>query len=463
MVAVFGLGRGEGHPLKIPVNCPFIGAEPSMLSCSVPYAIRKVADQFKSVFAPGEMPYTALCAFFALSLYNCKGLSELARTCPWSPSVSELSRAIAAWNANRFIRRLRASVLRRFDGKLNPVDFCYAIDDTANPKYGNGIYGSGRWGGSGGQYNGQKILVVALVDRKRGIAIPIHYAFARKEGLDPDYKSMPMLAVDLLQECMAGGFPPLPVTCDSWFDSKDFMNALEGIGLSYDGEIKSTRNVKGNPGPNVKWRKLKEFFAGKERKPVLAKPYGERRKRKKRGRKKQKYIVERVVMISGVSHPVKMIAVYNNRRDKNAFAYYISTNRSMSGAELWALARSRWAIEVMFRDLKQNLAFGRLPCTGKEAADLAVCVPLALIVSLRLDDPAVWGLDKANDDAIGTMITKVREANLNKAIILISSNPKHRIVERLRARRQAERINQKPVNKTAASRGAHEMPAASGF
>lgn len=409
------------------------------------------------------MPYTAICAFFCMALYNCKGLSELARTCPWSPSVSDLSRAIGGWNSNRFMRRLRASILRRYAGKLNPADFSYAIDDTANPKYGKGIYGSGRWGGSGGQYNGQKILVVVLVDRKRGIALPIHYAFARKEGIDPDFKSMPSLAIDLLKDCVAGGFPPLPVTCDSWFDSKDFMKELEAIGLSYDGEIKANRKIKGSPSPNVKWQKLKPFFTGEERKSVLAKPYGERRKRRKRGRKKQKYIVEKVVMISGIRHPVKMIAVYNNRRDTKAFAYYISTNRLMSGAELWALARSRWAIEVLFRDLKQNLAFGRLPCTGKEAADLAVCVPFALIVSLRLDDPAVWGLDKANDDAIGTMLAKIREASLNKAITLISSNPKHRTVERLRARRQAERINKKPVNKPAAGQKSAEMPAASGF
>lgn len=434
-----------------------------MVSCSVPGGVRKVADQYKSVFDEGSLGYADLCAFLCLALYNCKGLSELARYCPWSPSVSELARAISGWNGERFMRRLRASVLRRFRGKLNPEDFCFAVDDTANPKYGRGIHRIGHWHGASGPYYGQNILVIVLVDRKSGVAIPIHYAFARKKS-DVDYKSMPMLGAELLSECLACGFPPLPVTCDSWFDSAPFMRELEKLGLSYDGEIKSTRNIRVNPGQFVKDKKSAKFFAGEYRQSVLAKPYGEHgRRRKKRGRKKRKYIAETVALINGIKHPVKIIAVYNHRRDTKAFAYYLSTNRSMSGAELWALARSRWAIECFFRDVKQNLAFGRLPCSGREAADLAVCVPMALVVSLRLDDPEVWGLKGSEGDALGTKIAKIRAADFEKALNLITLNPGHDVVERLRARRQKERLSRKPTNKPAADYKAEEIQAVSGL
>ena len=394
-----------------------------MLSCTVPTGIRKVADRYKSLFAGSETNYAALCAFFALHLYGCKGLSELARTCPWSPSVSALSSAVKGWNANRFMRRLRANVLRRFEGKFNPTDFCYAVDDTANPKYGKWTARCGNWHSSAGPFHGQKVLAIVLVDRRHGVAIPIHYAFGRKDT-DADYKSMPDLALELLADCRAMGFPPLPVTSDSWFDSAPFMRQLEALGLSYDGEIKSRRLVRSNPGPNVKRCNLAAFFKGQPRYSVPAKPYGERgRKRKRRGAKKRKWISETTALINGVKHPVKLIAVYNHRLDKDAFAYYISTNRSLSGAELWALARSRWAIEVLFRDMKQNLSFGRLPCTGEEAADLAVCVPFALIVSLRLDDPEIWQLSDAGNDSIGTKIGRIREQSLNKALTLIAFNP----------------------------------------
>lgn len=434
-----------------------------MLSLTVAAGVRTIADRYKSLFKDSATSYASLCALLSLALFNCKSLSELARRCPWTPSVSELSRSIDGWNSNRFMRRLRANVLRRWGRRLNPTDFCYAVDDTANPKFGKGIYRRGNWHSSSGAYVGQKILVIVIVERKSGIAIPIHYAFGIKKT-EPGYKSMPTLAIDCLTECLACGFPPLPVTCDSWFDSSDFMMNLERIGLSYDGEIKSTRNLRVSPGAHAKSLKLAKFFAGQPRQAVLAKPYGHRGPgRKKRGPKKRKYIAETVAMINGVTHPMKVIAVYNNRSDREAFAYYVSTNRSMSGAELWALARSRWAIEVLFRDMKQNLAFGRLPCTGKEAADLAVCVPFALIVTLRLDDPEIWGLNGNDGDAIGTKLAKIRQAGFDKAMDVIIFNPHHTMVERLRARRQTERQNRKPVNKPAARRNRPEDQAASGF
>ena len=430
-----------------------------MLSFSVASAIRTIADRYKSLFKDSPTSYRSLCALLSLSLYNCKGLSELARFAPWSPSVSELSRAVDGWNANRFMRRLRASVLRRWRERLNTADFCYAVDDTANPKFGKGIYARAPWHSSGGAYVGQKILVIALIERRSGVAIPIHYAFGIKKT-EANYRSMPDLAIECLAECLACGFPPLPVTCDSWFDSSDFMKDLEKIGLSYDGEIKSTRNLRVTPGLRAKIQKLATFFQAQPRQAVLAKPYGQRRSiRKKRGPKKKKYIAETVAMINGITHPMKVIAVYNHRNDKEAFAYYVSTNRTMSGAELWALARSRWAIEVLFRDMKQNLAFGHLPCTGKEAADLAVCVPFALIVSLRLDKPVIWGLSEGDEDSIGTKLAKIKQAGLDKAINVLIFNPRHAIVERLRARRQTSRLNRKPVNKPAASQTSLETQA----
>ena len=56
----------------------------------------------------------------------------------------------------------------------------------------------------------------------------------------------------------------------------------------------------------------------------------------------------------------------------------------MSGAFLYDLGRKRWIIEEFFRNLKQNLSFGNLSCTGKLAADLSICLPFSLIIYLHL-------------------------------------------------------------------------------
>ena len=131
----------------------------------------------------------------------------------------------------------------------------------------------------------------------------------------------------------------------------------------------------------------------------------------------------------------------------------------MTGARLWELSRARWKIECLFRDLKQNLSLARLPCGGKEAADLSVCLPLFLYTSLQLDPPEDWRLEKR--EPVGTMVKKIREFELERSLNLIVAKPKHEKVQILRARRS--RVTQKPVNSTAGKVKSFRRPEAIGF
>ncbi len=430
-----------------------------MLCCSVPVGVRKVADRFKSLFPDSGAlaSFTNQCALYCFFLLGCTSLCALARACPWSHSVSDLSRAVEQFPGDRFMRRLRASILRRYRGALDPTDFCFAVDDTSNPKYGKLIYRCSHWHDSKKPLFGQKVLVVVLVDIRRGFALPLGFAFATKK-IDPEYKSMPDLALDLLDTILAAGFPRLPLTCDSWFDSTDFMLGLRHLGLTFAGEIKSNRLVRGSASPKVPWRKLLDFFSGRPRREVRAKLDHPSHKTR-RGRKKMRFFVEETVMIRRFDAPVKLIAVYNNRRGGTPFAYHLSTDRLMSGARLWLLGRARWNIETMFRDLKQNLSFGRLPCTGKAGSDLAVAIPFAILASLRIE-PELWGLGADDGRTIGAKVAEIRERALTSAIGVIVGRPGSVLVERLRARRAAARLKQKPRVKAAARRVRHESVAA---
>lgn len=421
-----------------------------MVSCTVPPGIRKVADRFKTLFEGSALRYSSLCALLALYLLGKGGLSELARTCPWAPSVSTLSRAVADFDGSRFMRRLRVSILRRYKDRLESGEFAFAVDDTDNPKYGREIFGIGRWAGSKGRYIGQKVLVVALVDIRRGVALPLAFGFARKKA-DPTYVSLIDQAAALLGDCLADGFPPLPVTCDSWFDSAALMLSLDKLGLTYAGELKSNRRVRGSAAPRARRVKLVELFEDEHRQGVLASPNTVPQKKQGRpGRLRRKAIAERVAMINGYPSPVKIVAVYDNPRAPRPFAYYASTDRLMSGAKLWALSRARWAIEVLFRDLKQNLSFGRLPCKGRAAADLAVCLPFALYVSLKDEAAEVWGTPHRGAMTLGSLVRSLRQRMLDASINVIAFNPGHRVVKRLRARCCAARLTQKPRDKPAA-------------
>jgi len=403
-----------------------------------------LADRYKDLTVGRLACYNNLCALIQLFLFSHDTLSETVRNTPWTHSVSDLSRAVHDFNGNRFMRRYRESILRKYKGiPMNPDDFCFAIDDTDNPKYGKNTYRNGRWRSSKGPYIGQKILVVALVDIKRGFSIPLSYAFVPKKD-DPEYKSGLDLSVELLSEILVAGFPRLKVVTDSWFDSAAFIADLKELGLEFAGEIKGNRNVKDNPGPTVKWKKLPQLFKGVKRYRLSSRFDSKKVKMRQR---KGKCAAEKIIMIKNFKSPLKCIAVYNRRNGKNAFAYYVSTDLSLTGAQLWEFSRARWKIECLFYDLKQNLSFGRLPCAGKEGADLAVCLPMLIYTSLRLDDAKKWGLEE--QETIGTMVDKIKEKELTKSINTIIRNPKQIKVSILGARRKLSHINKKPVNKFA--------------
>lgn len=415
-----------------------------MLSCHVPVGIRFVADRFKDLFKGRSGSYNNLCALYCLFLFGLDDLSSVARICPWSHSVSDLSRSVKCFNSNRFMRRLRSSILRKYKQRgLSPDDFCFAVDDTANPKYGKTIFRSGKWHSSGGPYQGQKILVIALIDIARGIAIPVGYAIVAKEG-DPSYMPAHKLACEILKTVVSEGFPRLRVAADSWFDSVEFMADLENLGLEFSGEIKANRKVKPSPTPKVSWRKLPDIFRSMTRLRARSRFDS---KEVRSGKKRAKCFSQRRIWIKKRKSPINVIAVYNRMNSTQAFAYYATTDLTMTGSTLWEISRARWKIECLFRDLKQSLSFGRLPCVGPEAAHLSVCIPFCLITSLRLDDAARWGLAKS--ESIGCMVGKIREVSLQKSIATILNNHHPGLIAKLQGRRHLTRLNQKPVDQPA--------------
>jgi len=405
-----------------------------MINIRVPEGVRKVADQIKNIFLDSaHLNYSNICSLLVLFLFDLENLSELGRNSPWTSSTSELSRAVQGFKPNRFMRRLQKSILRRYRGKINADDFCLAVDDTDNPKYGKGIFRAGKWQCSKGKYFGQKILMIVLVDIKRGIALPLSYEILAKKG-EAGYELAFDVVTRLLEELFKAGVPKIPLVADSWFFSADFATKLKKMGVDFIGEMKSNRKVKKTTQGHKNWSSPLELFSGL--------------KKKKFGKKKAvKWYQECLLRIKKLDFKLKVIAVYNNRKERNPFAYYASTNSEISGAKIFKYYKARWKIECLFRDLKQWLSFGRLPCRGENAAHLAVCLPLALIVSLRLDSPQGWGLDKRN--SIGKMISIIRENALEKSLEFLVHNKESKLVDDLRARRDRSRVNKKCVNRTA--------------
>ena len=431
-----------------------------MLSIIKPYGVGKVADQYKDLFPNSYMTYANLCALFCLYLFGLESISALLRSCGWCSSTSELSRAVNDFNVydkdndgtdknmpikNRFLRRAVASILKKFPD-MNEEDFIFALDDTGNPRYGKNHHGVGVWANSsGGKFYGQKILVLAIVNLNTKQAYPIGYIFLRKldENNPENHETGHEAGIRLLKEALNNGFPTLPLAADSWFGSIDMMEEVKKLNINFTSELKSNRNMKDNISPNVKFKKAAEIFKDEEKIKTDSKRQYPRRTNKNDD---IKYYAEKILFLKDSNRPYKVVAVYNKKNDKEPFSVYINMDIKKSGEWIWSLSRARWCIETMFRNLKQNLSFGRLPSECKEGSDLSVCLPFALYISLCLKKQEFFDIKMFGSGTIGTLINRIRELNINKTLNIMMINPSHSCLKLLMSRRDIMKINKNPVN-----------------
>lgn len=353
-----------------------------MIYLTLPKPIRFVADRFNDFCQ--DFSYSTLCSLICYFLFNCESLSDLARRFPFSKSVSALAAAAKLFPHKKFRSRLLSSVLRKLGATLtdpkNQGNWAFVVDDTDNPKFGKCMFENGLWGSSKGTYKGQKIMTLSLVNLITHQAIPIAYEIIpkRKNKKDP---SAITFVTKLVKKALDCGYPKLPVVADSWFDSVDLMADIQSLGCHCLIEIKQNRRVKINPGSNVKTTTLEQAFIKKPR--VRLKTSWDS-KEIQQGKRAGKCCSELFVKINRRNGFVKCIAVYNRKDNASPFAYYISTDPSISRARMWMLSRARWSIECIFRTVKQNLSFGSLSCQGENAAHLAL---VYAILSLRTFNP----------------------------------------------------------------------------
>ena len=328
------------------------------------------------------------------------------------------------------MRRNQKRILKKL-AERDHGDFCFAVDDTANPKFGS-VFGSSPFHSSAGSFFGQKIMVLVIVDLKSHQALPISYIFLTGKK-DPHHIPGPERAIGLIEEALSNGFPPLPVTSDSWFGSKEFIKSVRQLGCEFAGELKSNRITRLHFAPGTEKKKIGRWFEKLPR--VRLKQTRFQKRREKRG----KAFSELILFIKDLYLPLKTIAVYNRINGTTPFAFYATTDTSMTGARLWRFSRARWAIEVLFRDLKQSLGFGSLTAGGEGGAHMAVCIPLILLTSIRLDQE-IWNSKKR--ESLGTTVKKHREEALEKSIESMVSNQSSDRLVKLKARRKNP--NQKP-------------------
>jgi hypothetical protein len=410
-----------------------------MISITVPEFVRQVADDYKST---QNMNFCCLSTYFATFLFGLENLSAASRSFPWTPSVTTLSKYLNKFSTNRFMRRLRAKILRKIkEEKINIEDCCYVLDDTLVEKFGKKVFRIGSWGKHGsGMMRGQRIMVLTMVIKSKGIAIPLAFDICPKKN-DPEYSSSLNISLELIDLISSSGFPLLPLVCDSWFDSVSFMKELGKRGIKFVIERKSNRKIKRNIAPRCRWYKWTDLFGKKIRYSVkLYKTENSKRSYK------TKYIAEDYVFLRGYNSRLKAAVVYNKPYGKNYFGIYVTNDTQMSCSEIWRYSRSRWCIEVLFRVLKQNLSFSKLPTTGRKASYATICIPFAIYVKI-LFSKSKWS--KRNNVTLDSIIKELKESAFEKSIENLTKKKRSRKILILKVRREVSRNNKKPINPTA--------------
>jgi hypothetical protein len=358
------------------------------------------------------------------------------------PSVSTLDAAMADFDEQAFMRRLRAHVLGSLPGELDKERYCYAVDDTFVERFGEDIHARGYHPkhGKDGVTRGQRVIVIALVDKERGISTPLAFAMCFNKS-DARYKTLQDLSFELTELVAAAHFPALPVVMDSAFDSMALMNKFDGIGWTLVVECRTNRKVKRIAAPNVPWKSWKDALGKEIRRGVRLAPT-ERNTKFRRTR----YIANRRVQLRGRRAPVMAGAVYNGLSDSQPFAVYISNDLSLDGERLWALARARWHLEETFRTLKQSLAFLRFPVRGEARCYATLCLPFALLADLQLH-PERWGAPA--EMPFGLVVRRLRQQVMWETIAKMADGRKHLAKLTLSKRRLGMDNSRKPVNPSA--------------
>ena len=100
-------------------------------------------------------------------------------------------------------------------------------------------------------------------------------------------------------------------------------------------ECRKNRKVKRIAAPNHPWGTWKDSLHKEIEVSVRLAPT----EHNKRFRK-TKYAASRRVQLHGRGAPVSACAMYNSPSDSEAFAFYVSNDLKMSGAELWQMSRA---------------------------------------------------------------------------------------------------------------------------
>jgi len=329
---------------------------------------------------------------------------------------------------NRAQRRLSLSVLRRV--LEDPSIWIWCIDTTANMKRTANLTGRGLWANSKDEiFFGQNMMMICAVNVNTGESIPVYWLPCLKESERDKNKTNHYLVLKLMDKLQDDGWPKLDLVMDAWYDSVELMENLNQKNIRYVIQLKSNRKPKNSPGPRVRRWSLPEMFSKIQRASIRL-TTRKNKIPKCVGWKNLRFFSGKIVWINGSKEggkqiQIKVTAVYNHPKERNAFGYYATNDLSKPYTWSWEMSRYRWNMEVGFRDLRQGFNWGKLPAKNVEMADFSWIMPILILAFIRETTPEI---------PILTVLEDVIKNEVMNSIDYHAENPNNKLREKLRIR-----------------------------
>lgn len=171
---------------------------------------------------------------------------------------------------------------------------------------------------------------------------------------DPEFKSKLSLAKELIEDAASKQIPFKYILFDSWYASRDMLDFIHNKNLSFITEIKSDRRVYlRNPSMQ------KSYFMQQDELVKLIRKHLWHKVRILSHNGQLLYVYSFTTRLSKTHFPVRAFVVMGrlSLKDNRDVRIIISNDLSLSFKDALPSYFNRWAIERLFRELKDSLFF----------------------------------------------------------------------------------------------------------
>jgi len=167
---------------------------------------------------------------------------------------------------------------------------------------------------------------------------------------DPDFKSKLELAKELIADALAKGIPFRYVLFDAWYPASDVLTFIQEQNLKFISEIKSDRKVYlRNP------EARKSYFMQQDELVKIIKKHLWHKVKSFRHRGELLSVYSFTSRLKSTDFPVRVFVTFNN--SSGEVRTIISNDLGLAEKEAVITYFERWAIERIFRELKDSFCF----------------------------------------------------------------------------------------------------------